>query len=226
MRIAHTCARCGFDLSRLRAPVEPIYGLPVVVCPLCREAVVRRLHPVQARWRQARAALVSIVVLGATVVVAAIFAGLLIGLSVGLRVVIVRALSRGEVVWLDEEVILIGGLWCGAAVLAGAWLGVMLPHWRWWAILPLWVVALWSAMVVSGAAEMIRIIARGESVDLVSLAWLRWLEQRGAMALMGASIVPMTAGYMVGRLGAWHAGRVRVRRKWRHRTAMRQRRHT
>lgn len=42
MPLAHTCTSCGLDLSRIAAPLDPIYRLPIVVCPECRAAVVRR----------------------------------------------------------------------------------------------------------------------------------------------------------------------------------------
>ncbi len=33
MPIGHPCAVCGQDLSRLSAALDPIYRLPIVVCP-------------------------------------------------------------------------------------------------------------------------------------------------------------------------------------------------
>lgn len=32
MRISHICGECGFDMVRLAAPPDPVYGLPVVRC--------------------------------------------------------------------------------------------------------------------------------------------------------------------------------------------------
>lgn len=42
MRISHACAGCGSDLTYLRAAPDPHYRLPIVVCPSCDLAVVRR----------------------------------------------------------------------------------------------------------------------------------------------------------------------------------------
>lgn len=52
--MSHICLSCGRDLARVRALVEPHYGLPVVVCPDCGRAVVRRRAPIIVRWRQFR----------------------------------------------------------------------------------------------------------------------------------------------------------------------------
>ena len=41
MSIAHTCLRCGLNLAPIAAPLDPIYRLPIVVCPECREPSVR-----------------------------------------------------------------------------------------------------------------------------------------------------------------------------------------
>ena len=47
----HTCHVCGWALGRVRAPLDPIYKLPVVVCPGCATACVRRRHPLSVWWR-------------------------------------------------------------------------------------------------------------------------------------------------------------------------------
>lgn len=42
MQRAHICGQCGKDLSPIRAVPDPHYALPIVVCPGCCYAVVRR----------------------------------------------------------------------------------------------------------------------------------------------------------------------------------------
>ena len=42
MPLAYTCSVCGHDLSRLAAPLDAVYRWPIVVCPVCTKAVVRR----------------------------------------------------------------------------------------------------------------------------------------------------------------------------------------
>lgn len=54
MAIEHSCASCGTPLTKVRAPADPIYHFPVVVCPTCSLASVRRTHPIAAQWRHAR----------------------------------------------------------------------------------------------------------------------------------------------------------------------------
>lgn len=46
--MSHVCARCGSELSHLRAPPDPIYGLPIVVCPGCGLVGVR--HGLIRAW--------------------------------------------------------------------------------------------------------------------------------------------------------------------------------
>lgn len=41
---SHLCARCGLELRHIAATPDPIYGLPVCVCPGCGLATVRRKH--------------------------------------------------------------------------------------------------------------------------------------------------------------------------------------
>lgn len=53
MALAHTCPTCGCELSRLAAPLDPVYRLPIVVCPGCREPSVRRSDGARAVPREA-----------------------------------------------------------------------------------------------------------------------------------------------------------------------------
>lgn len=41
---SHLCARCGTELRHVAAPPDPVYALPVCVCPSCGLACVRRKH--------------------------------------------------------------------------------------------------------------------------------------------------------------------------------------
>lgn len=50
---SHLCIACGHDLTHLRAPPDPHYSLPVVVCPGCATACVRRPYAGAARCRSA-----------------------------------------------------------------------------------------------------------------------------------------------------------------------------
>ena len=44
MLASHICVGCGRELCRESAPPDPVYGLPIVVCPRCGLACVRRGH--------------------------------------------------------------------------------------------------------------------------------------------------------------------------------------
>jgi hypothetical protein len=50
MAIAHVCIQCGWDLARVRPTLEPRYRLPLVICPRCARACVRREHPLRSGW--------------------------------------------------------------------------------------------------------------------------------------------------------------------------------
>ena len=41
---SHLCAGCAHELRQVSAPPDPVYGLPVCVCPECGLACVRRKH--------------------------------------------------------------------------------------------------------------------------------------------------------------------------------------
>ena len=51
MAIAHVCLGCGADLARTHVIRDPHYRLPIVICPDCGEACVRRVDPILQRWR-------------------------------------------------------------------------------------------------------------------------------------------------------------------------------
>lgn len=48
---SHICLGCGTELAHVAAPPDRHYGLPVVVCPRCTLACVRRPFAGRARWR-------------------------------------------------------------------------------------------------------------------------------------------------------------------------------
>lgn len=50
MPIAHICRECGLGLGRIRPQRDPHYGLPLVTCPVCGWACVRRKSPASVAW--------------------------------------------------------------------------------------------------------------------------------------------------------------------------------
>ena len=82
MPLAHACPACGHVLTHVRADYVRDFRAPVVVCPECTFAAVRRRHPIAAAmrlwWRRAWAAyglawrgvLTSVLAIGTTILVA------------------------------------------------------------------------------------------------------------------------------------------------------------
>lgn len=227
MRIAHTCACCGLDLSRERAPADPIYGLPIVVCPRCAQAVVRRRHPVQARSRQISANIQSIMGLAVRVAGSLGLAGAIIGLSVLVEDAHFRAMRRDISPLLDEMFIVGGCLWLAVAGAIGVWLGAMFAHWRALPLVAAWLAGLFVLVAIPGLAGVIEDLVEDRARGSVWEAlvgpggWIR--ESQRVLLLLGASVVPLFVGYPWGRLIERSAGRVRRRRMWRRRRALRRR---
>lgn len=51
MAIAHICLNCAKDLARQPAIVDPLYSLPLVICPDCNKASVRRPNYYSAKYK-------------------------------------------------------------------------------------------------------------------------------------------------------------------------------
>ena len=75
MAIAHVCRACGDSLTRVRAPLDPVLGLPVVVCGRCGVADVRRRHPLAVMWRKFRLLAASVFSLLASVGICGVMIG-------------------------------------------------------------------------------------------------------------------------------------------------------
>jgi hypothetical protein len=127
MAISHLCISCGFDLARVRVRTDPVYALPIVICPDCGEAVVRRRHPMQRAWRSFVRLKTSLIVL---VFQLAMLTG---GLStvVAVCVLVGDAWSRGDLtVPRDEEVIVAFLAFVVLPVALGTWLTAGFGHVR------------------------------------------------------------------------------------------------
>ncbi len=85
MALEHSCHICGHALARVRAPLDPIYHLPIVVCPVCNTACVRRRHPISAAWRATRRAIATTIGLGWRGFACAVVVGVTLLLSVMLN---------------------------------------------------------------------------------------------------------------------------------------------
>lgn len=211
----------------MRAPADPVYRLPIVVCPRCAQAVVRRRHPVQARSRQISANIQSIMGLAVRVAGSLGLAGAIIGLSVLVEDAHFRATRRDMNPVLDEMFIVGGCLWLAVAGAIGVWLGAMFAHWRVLPLVAAWLAGLVALVAMPGVAGVIEDLGEDRAIGSVWEMFLgpgSWLRENQRVLLgVGASVVPLFVGYPLGRLIERQAARVRRRRMWRRRRALRRR---
>lgn len=242
MPLSHTCASCGAELCRIRALPDPVYGLPIVVCPRCGTACVRRRHPVPARWREAVRVFASlrwlgmqVVLLALLVVVFAVYVHSLRQDYTGFKPALSEWLSKRDAEssrWLVRSFWREGTVWSVAGWLMfatgiGVWLTAGLAHWRWWCALLAWLALELCAVSVGPAVNTVMDWAGRSAVtrDLPGL-------QRGARALVELYAIvlltiPLAVPGMVMGLGARWAGRglrrvrfkrqLAARRRWRNR---------
>lgn len=127
MAIAHVCLGCGKDLARLRAAIEPHYGLPIVRCPTCGLVCVRRRHPQWRVWRsiiRVGSSLAALVLQLAAALILAVmtiaFAGLILSTLTGEPPPIDRTSPRA--------MLLLAALVLAVSILNGVWLSAALGH--------------------------------------------------------------------------------------------------
>ncbi|MCA9303577.1 MAG: hypothetical protein KC996_05595 [Phycisphaerales bacterium] len=82
MPLSHHCISCGTDLSWIRAIPDPVYQLPVVVCPSCSTACTRSKPAISIAIRRFKAARRT----GLVLLVELLMLTLLVGMSVGILV--------------------------------------------------------------------------------------------------------------------------------------------
>lgn len=133
------------ELARLAAPPDQHYGLPVVVCPRCTVASVRRPYAGGARWRTflrtlatARHMLFGVSMFGLLVLLGVVCCGVI---SEGVSDAFYRQppgaiFSPNDIVrerlhnwWMDIGFVVVPAwlvLWPVLGLLGGAWF----PHWR------------------------------------------------------------------------------------------------
>jgi len=204
--LSHICQGCGAELARVRAPLDPVYGLRVVVCPRCAAACVRRL-PGASRKRVLR--LVDAV---SGLLVNALAGALLLLWSVGVVLGLARTLDRaGEGPlgalqlrdaagrWIDERVVLTAAL-AVLSVAAGAWLASGLAHWRRWLAFVAWTAALVAAVSIGPLVFALRAAAAllmlGSTPRYGGPGLELWATRMGLVA--GALAVALGAGLPLG----------------------------
>lgn len=158
MAVSHICLSCGLDLARVRAVTEPHYGLPLVVCPECSVATVRRKEAVTAAWRRTLRTAAAIRAMVLRLAAGAVLMGASVGIVFfleleaesdrGFIMEVPGALLTGNSRWTSDEdwplAVVFFTVWALVQTGVGILLSGGLAHWRPRA-LP-WVV--WAAVLV------------------------------------------------------------------------------
>ena len=125
MGIAHVCLECGQGLARIRVVRDPHYGLPLVICPRCSWASVRRKNPSTRMWHD---------ILRHFTALGFLFAQVALGfVLLGLTVAAVGSLQQGE--FRLGRSTTMNGYWFGVIMLlvvlptvTGTWLTAGFSH--------------------------------------------------------------------------------------------------
>lgn len=138
MAIAHVCLGCGADLARIHVIRDPHYRLPIVICPDCGEACVRRVDPILQRWRAFQPIALAL---------CALFVQVLIVLSLAPATVLVIdavpdllpvRISGNVFDLLYDQSFAVMVIGVTLPVLTGVWMTTGLGHWRPWLARAVW----------------------------------------------------------------------------------------
>ena len=191
MGISHVCMSCSFDMARVRARLEPHYGLPLVVCPDCGSATVR--HKPRP-WRSTRRIGVSLLALAGQLALLAACLGLVIAVCVAFG----DAFLRGDFGVISRQVLIARLVTGGVLSLAvGTWLTAGFTH--------AGRVKTW--LVFSGLAMVLL------SLDL------RWDQYPARLGVLVTIMTVALAGVPIGKLVLviWHQTRRAIRCGYRRR---------
>jgi hypothetical protein len=216
MAISHACLNCGTDLATVRAVREPHYGLPLVICPCCGSAAVRRRHVIQQRWRGFLQVMRSLIAMLGQLAALILCIGAVITLCILIqketRWFLGGASTEPIAACLPAVMVIV------VAVLAGVWLTAGLAHWK-----RLWAWAIFTILVAVGVS-MDTVIAPavtqltagpggfGEKLDYEIPEWLFRLLVLGVMMVIAVAGIP--PGMLVRRWTTeYRQSRWRARRK-------------
>ncbi len=138
MAIAHVCLSCGADLARIRVIRDPHYRLPIVICPDCGEACVRRVDPILQRWRAAQPVAVAMCILLLQVlIVLSLATATVLVVDVVPDILPVRISGNVFDILYDQS---LAAMVVGVTlpVLTGVWMTAGLGHWRPWLARAVW----------------------------------------------------------------------------------------
>lgn len=207
--LSHVCPQCGWDLARVRAPLDSALGLRIALCPRCGRGWARR-RPDAAAQRLFRALdalsglALALLITGSLLLWSS---GLILGLSRA------SAASPSSLAWLvhvrdaststgwDMERLRFLAVFAALSLASGAWIVAAMSHWRMGALFPLWILAIFAG---SAAGEvgwaLLWPVARlfGHALPYAGADAVDWAH-RSELALAFAAV--MLAGAPVG-LGA------------------------
>lgn len=190
---SHPCAACGCELRRVAAPPDPVYALPVCVCPGCGRACVRRKHrfrtnPVAFR-RLDRA--FNRLALGAIVVAISAGTSLLIAVLMSLQsersgkgpfVATFGAIRSAPPEEVLSVALAVGSVGMIVAI-SGVLLGRLLWHWKVNDLLAGWAVMLVVVSLAPTFFEFVESNTAARAHDLTS----RWSDRLQALAMCWAA---------------------------------------
>ena len=166
MAIAHVCLGCGADLARIRVIRDPHYRLPIVTCPGCGEACVRRLDPILQRWRAFQSLAEALCALMVQVLIVLLLAPATAGVVDVVPDLLPVVISGDlfDLLYGQSLAALVIGV--TLPVLTGVWMTTGLGHWRPWLARAVWgllIAALLSWDMLRLASETI-----GNELGIVS----------------------------------------------------------
>ncbi len=211
MAISQLCNECGADLGRVRARRDPHYGLPLVMCPYCSTAAVRRRHPTAQRWRELKRLSVPLSII---ILQLAALSGLLSLVAVVCFEFGDKLDRAGIHLQHPDGPIILGLALCALPIAVGAWLTAGLHHWRRWAA---WCLFTFLAVLTLSFDCLVGPAITQGSIDLgLSVGYLEcdfeiW---RDRMLILVAMMIVASIGIPVGKLLMWGFGHTR-RRLWR-----------
>lgn len=227
MPIAHTCPSCGLSLTMVPAALDPVYRLPVVVCPGCGTAGVRcsdgrRVVPrTLARLRTATTAAMANTLW--TLIGAIVCAATSVGMANSLRSSGMTARSclgmlvgltprdDGFLEFMDEGGAISLLTWAGVNVFIGAFLTGALPHLRRCVFVTLFVALVIVLSFVPDTIGLIVYVSRGQVEEArADRLGTRYGEVVAGLRLLPAAALPALAGIPLGQRLSRSAARVRA----------------
>jgi hypothetical protein len=203
MAISHVCLGCGLDLALVRPIRDVHYGLPLVICPRCDAACVRRRHPLQHSWRSFLRVRKSLCTMFWHIMV--------LSALLGFNIAAIAFAPRLAEMPLDEaindyrsEVIL---CFVVVPIITGMWLTAGLRHCRRWFTFGLWMTLVGAIISLQVAAHF---IGRWFNIEeyisdhpaRLIAEWTAYMVMFGVMMIMALAGIPV--GHMLHEAYARH----------------------